>query len=403
MREIEKNLRAAIADIRRGKMLIVVDDAERENEGDLLMAAEKVTPKAINFMAKHGRGLICVPMAGQQLDNLNLGAMVNENTDRLRTAFTVSVDARRGITTGISAHDRAHTIKILANSKTKSEDLVKPGHIFPLRARAGGVLTRAGHTEAAVDLATLAGLKPAGVICEIMQDNGSMARLPQLKRFAKKHALRIVSIADLIKFKRLRENLVTRLTEANLPTKWGEFKLMVYESIGEVGPHLALVKGDLSKKSLPAPLVRVHSECLTGDVLGSLRCDCGDQLHQAMMMIDKEKRGVVLYMRQEGRGIGLTNKIKAYHLQEKGLDTVEANIKLGFPADLRDYGTGAQILLDLGMKKIRLLTNNPRKLVGLAGYGLKIVERIPIQAKVNKNNLKYIETKQKKLGHYLKV
>jgi len=272
-----------------------------------------------------------------------------------------------------------------------------------LRARAGGVLTRAGHTEAAVDLATLAGLKPAGVICEIMQDNGSMARLPQLKRFAKKHALRIVSIADLIKFKRLRENLVTRLTEANLPTKWGEFKLMVYESIGEVGPHLALVKGDLSKKSLPAPLVRVHSECLTGDVLGSLRCDCGDQLHQAMMMIDKEKRGVVLYMRQEGRGIGLTNKIKAYHLQEKGLDTVEANIKLGFPADLRDYGTGAQILLDLGMKKIRLLTNNPRKLVGLAGYGLKIVERIPIQAKVNKNNLKYIETKQKKLGHYLKV
>jgi 3,4-dihydroxy 2-butanone 4-phosphate synthase / GTP cyclohydrolase II len=393
----------ALKAISQGKMVVVVDDADRENEGDLLMAAEKVTPQAINFMARFGRGLICVPMTGEHLDRLNLGHMVSENTDRLRTAFTISVDAKEGVTTGISAHDRAHTVRCLIDPKTQSSDLVKPGHIFPLRARDGGVLNRAGHTEAAIDLARLAGMSPAGVICEIMNDDGTMARLPQLRRFARRHGLKMITIADLIRYRRRYEKLVARAAQANLRTKWGTFKLIAYESIGEPGPHLALVKGDIAKKGRKLPLVRVHSECLTGDILGSMRCDCGDQLHKAMHLIDQTGLGVLLYMRQEGRGIGLINKLKAYHLQEHGLDTVEANEKLGFAADLRDYGTGAQILADLGLKRIALLTNNPRKIIGLSGYGLIISKRIPLQVKYNESNIKYIKTKKNKLGHYLDV
>lgn len=393
----------ALKAIRQGKLVVVVDDADRENEGDLLMAAEKATPQAINFMAKYGRGLICVPMIGEHLDRLNLGDMVSENTDRLRTAFTVSVDAKDGVTTGISAHDRARTIRRLLDPKTQPSDLVKPGHIFPLRAREGGVLSRAGHTEAAIDLARLAGLNPAGVICEIMNDDGTMARLPQLRRFAKRHGLNMITIADLIRYRRRYEKLIARAAQANLQTKWGTFKLIAYESLGEPGPHLALVKGDLGKKSRRLPLVRVHSECLTGDILGSMRCDCGDQLHKAMQMIDQAGLGVLLYMRQEGRGIGLVNKLKAYHLQDHGLDTVEANEKLGFPADLRDYGIGAQILADLGLKKIALLTNNPRKIIGLSGYGLVISKRIPLQVKYNESNINYIKTKKNKLGHLLDI
>lgn len=393
----------ALKAIRQGKLVVVVDDADRENEGDLLMAAEKATPQAINFMAKYGRGLICVPMIGEHLDRLNLGDMVSENTDRLRTAFTVSVDAKDGVTTGISAHDRARTIRRLLDPKTQPSDLVKPGHIFPLRAREGGVLSRAGHTEAAIDLARLAGLSPAGVICEIMNDDGTMARLPQLRRFAKRHGLNMITIADLIRYRRRYEKLIARAAQANLQTKWGTFKLIAYESLGEPGPHLALVKGDLGKKSQRLPLVRVHSECLTGDILSSMRCDCGDQLHKAMQMIDQAGLGVLLYMRQEGRGIGLVNKLKAYHLQDHGLDTVEANEKLGFPADLRDYGIGAQILADLGLKKIALLTNNPRKIIGLSGYGLVISKRIPLQVKYNESNINYIKTKKNKLGHLLDI
>ncbi|MEW6515670.1 MAG: bifunctional 3,4-dihydroxy-2-butanone-4-phosphate synthase/GTP cyclohydrolase II [candidate division FCPU426 bacterium] len=393
----------ALEDIRKGKMVVVVDDEDRENEGDLLMVAEKATPQTVNFMARFGRGLICVPMTGEHLDRLSLGDMVSANTDRLRTAFTVSVDAKTGVTTGISAHDRAHTIRMLINPATQPADLVKPGHIFPLRAREGGVLSRAGHTEAAVDLARLAGMIPAGVICEIMNDDGTMARLPQLRRFARRHGLKIISIADLIKFRRRHEKLVARAAQTNLQTKWGTFKLIAYESLGEPGPHLALVKGDIEKQGKRLPLVRVHSECLTGDILGSMRCDCGDQLHKAMQMIDKSGLGVLLYMRQEGRGIGLINKLKAYHLQDHGLDTVEANEKLGFPADLRDYGTGAQILADLGLKRIALITNNPRKIIGLSGYGLVITKRIPLQVKYSETNINYIKTKKNKLGHYLKV
>jgi len=394
----------AIRDIRKGHMVVVVDDASRENEGDLLMAAEKVTPQAINFMAKYGRGLICVPMLGERLDTLNLGNMVSESTDHLHTAFTVSVDAREGVTTGISAHDRAHTIKTLINPSTRPRDLVRPGHIFPLRAREGGVLVRAGHTEAAVDLARLAGMMPAGVICEIMNDDGTMARMPALKRFVKRHKLKIISIADLIKFRRKKEKLIERVAQAGLQTRWGTFKLIAYESTGETGPHLALVKGDVSRSTRKLPFVRVHSECLTGDVFGSMRCDCGDQLHQAMQIIEKNGLGVLLYMRQEGRGIGLVNKLKAYHLQqENGLDTVEANEELGFAADLRDYGTGAQILADLGLKRIALMTNNPRKIVGLEGYGIKIIKRIPLQVKYSESNINYIKTKKNKLGHFLDV
>lgn len=397
-----QRIKDALAAIRRGDMLIVVDDADRENEGDLVMAAEKVTPQAINFMVRFGRGLVCAPMTGNALDRLQLGSMVAENTDRQRTAFTISVDAREGVTTGISAHDRAHTVKVLISSRTRPQDLSRPGHIFPLRAREGGVLVRAGHTEAAVDLARLAGLAPAGVICEIMNDDGTMARLPQLRKFALQHRLRMITIADLIRFRRRHEKLVKRVAEAKVQTQWGTFQLIAYESLGEAGPHLALVKGDLTERVQRAPLVRVHSECLTGDVFGSLRCDCGDQLHRALARISKEG-GVLLYMRQEGRGIGLTNKLKAYHLQEKGLDTVEANEKLGFPADLRDYGTGAQILADLGLKRIRLMTNNPRKIVGLQGYGLKVTRRVPLQVPANECNAAYMKTKKNKLGHILNI
>ncbi|MBN1596120.1 bifunctional 3,4-dihydroxy-2-butanone-4-phosphate synthase/GTP cyclohydrolase II [candidate division FCPU426 bacterium] len=395
----------ALKDIRQGRMLVVVDDEARENEGDLVMAAEKVTPHAVNFMARYGRGLICVPMPGARLDALYLGNMVNENTESLRTAFTVSVDARQGVTTGISAHDRAHTVKILVNDKSRPQDLVKPGHIFPLRAREGGVLVRAGHTEAAIDLARLAGLTPAGVICEIMHDDGTMARMPELKRFAKRHGLKIITIADLIRFRRQKEKLIERVAQTNIQTRWGAFRLLAYESTDEHGPHLALIKGEPKREVKgKIPLVRVHSECLTGDVFGSLRCDCGEQLHLALQMIEKHGLGVLLYMRQEGRGIGLVNKLKAYHLQQQsGLDTVEANERLGFAPDLRDYGTGAQILADLGLKRIALLTNNPRKIVGLEGYGLQIAKRVPLQVKYSKYNIKYIKTKINKLGHILKI
>ncbi len=390
----------AVEDIKAGKMVIIVDSPDRENEGDLIMAAEKVTPEAINFMTKYARGLICVPLTSQRVEELKLEPMTRENTEHYGTDFTVSVDARFGITTGISAQDRAHTIKVLISSTTTPEDLVKPGHIFPLRAKPGGILERAGHTEAAVDIARLAGLYPAGVICEIMNDDGTMARLPQLVEFAKKFNLKIISIADLIQYRRRTEKLVEKVAEADLPTKFGHFKVMVYQYKIDKSIHIALVKGKINKKE--PVLVRVHSECLTGDTFGSLRCDCGEQLHKAMKMIEKEGKGVIVYMRKhEGRGIGIVNKIKAYKLQEDGLDTVEANCALGFPPDLRDYGIGAQILVDIGVGKIRLMTNNPRKIIGIKGYGLEIVERVPIEIKPNEKNIKYLATKKKKLGHSL--
>lgn len=385
--------------MKKGRVIIVIDDEDRENEGDLVVAAEFATPKNINFMAKHGRGLICVPMESRRLQDLGIDLMVSENTDEFKTAWTVSIDAKRGITTGISAYDRARTIKVLIDPKTKKDDLVRPGHLFPLRAREGGVLVRAGHTEACVDLMNLSGLYPAGAICEIMNDDGSMARMSDLTKFAKKHKLKICTIRDLIEYRRKKEKLVFKAVETKITNEFGEFKLVAYESTVDKDYHVALVMGDVANKK--DVLVRVHSECFTGDVLGSQRCDCGEQLSNALQMIAREKTGVLLYMRQEGRGIGLLNKLKAYSLQDAGQDTVQANKSLGFPADLRHYGVGAQILADLGVKKIRLLTNNPKKIVGLEGYGLKVVERVPIQIKPGPHNRKYLETKKKKLGHFL--
>jgi 3,4-dihydroxy 2-butanone 4-phosphate synthase/GTP cyclohydrolase II len=399
MKNIFDNIESAIADIKRGKMVIVVDDADRENEGDLLMAAQFATPAAINFMAKHGRGLICVPTTGERLQQLGIERMVKQNREVFRTDFQVSVDAAKGIGSGISAADRAKTIQIMASPTALPDDLVQPGHVFPLRAKSGGVLQRAGHTEAAVDLAVLAGARPIGVICEIMNDDGTMARLPALIKFAKKHKLKLCTIADLIEFRRTREKLVEQIEVIKMPTDYGDFDLHLYRSKVDGQHHLALVRGEIS--GAKNVLVRVHSECLTGDVFGSRRCDCGPQLHQAMKQVADAGRGVILYMRQEGRGIGLGPKIKAYKLQEQGLDTVEANLKLGYGMDLREYGLGAQILCDLGLKTIRLLTNNPKKVVGLEGYGLKIVEQLPIKIKPNPHNERYLKTKREKLGHLL--
>jgi 3,4-dihydroxy 2-butanone 4-phosphate synthase/GTP cyclohydrolase II len=393
------SIEAVVADLQQGKMVIVVDDADRENEGDVIMAAQFVTPAAVNFMAKHGRGLICVPTISERLQQLGIERMVRQNRETFKTDFQVSVDATRGITTGISAGDRAATIRIMADPTAVPEDLVQPGHVFPLRARPGGVLQRAGHTEATVDLVQLAGCRPIGVICEIMSDDGSMARLPELVRFARKHRLKICAIADLIQFRRTREKLVERMEVVKLPTDYGDFDLYLYRSKLDAQHHLALVCGDVAGKR--NVLVRVHSECLTGDVFGSRRCDCGPQLHQAMRQVAAAGCGVVVYMRQEGRGIGLAPKIKAYKLQEQGYDTVEANEKLGFDMDLREYGLGAQILADLGLKTIRLLTNNPRKIVGLEGYGLQVVEQMPIKVKPNPHNARYLNTKREKLGHLL--
>lgn len=395
------NISEAIEDIRAGKFIIIVDDESRENEGDLAMAAEKVTPEVINFMAKHGRGLICLPIIGQRLDELGIPLMVTNNTSRYSTAFTVSIEAKNKVTTGISAFDRAQTIKTVLDPNTKSGDLVQPGHIFPIRAREGGVLVRAGHTEAIVDLAKLAGLYPAGVICEIMDEDGTMARLPQLEEMASEFASKIVAITDLIAYRIRHEKLVQRVTEAKLPTTYGEFTAVAYRSVVDAAEHVALVKGDISNDE--PVLVRVHSECLTGDVFGSLRCDCGPQIDMALQSIAKEDRGVFLYMRQEGRGIGFHNKLCAYALQDQGMDTVEANIALGFAPDLRDYGVGAQILADLGLHNIRLLTNNPKKVIGLESYGIKIVETVPLIAPSTPYNIRYLETKQKKLGHILGI
>src|SRR6476619_607231 len=388
-----------VSDIAKGKIVIVTDDADRENEGDLVMAAEKATPKTINFMAMHGRGLICVPIANERAEQLGLQRMVAQNRELYRTDFTVSVDGAHGVTTGISAHDRAATITTIADPQSVPDDLVQPGHVFPLRAKDGGVLRRAGHTEAAVDLARLAGLQPAGVLCEILHDDGTMARLPELMEFKKKHGLRICTIQSLIAHRRLTEKLVEAEQVVKLPTDYGDFDLHLYRSKLDGTHHLALVKGNISRTR--PTLVRVHSECLTGDVFGSRRCDCGNQLHAAMRQIADEGNGVLIYMRQEGRGIGLAAKIHAYKLQEEGLDTVEANAKLGFATDLRDYGLGAQILFDLGVRRFRFLTNNPRKVVGLEGYGLEMVEQVPIRSEANPHNAKYLETKKTKLGHML--
>lgn len=392
----------ALEYVRRGQMIIIVDDEDRENEGDLMVAAEKVTPEIINFMAKYGRGLICLSLTKRRVEELQLPPMVTENTARFGTAFTVSIDAREGVTTGISAYDRAKTILTAIDPKTKPEDLARPGHVFPLEAKEGGVLARAGQTEASVDLARLAGLYPAGVICEVMKEDGTMARMPDLEKFSEEHGVPILTIADLIAYRMRTETLVRKISEADLPTRYGHFRIAVFEDIIHGDHHVVLIKGEISADQ--PTLVRAHSQCLTGDAFGSLRCDCGDQLHTAMQMIEKEGRGVVLYMlNHEGRGIGLANKIKAYSLQDEGADTVEANCRLGFKPDQRDYGIGAQILAALGIRKIRLITNNPRKFRGLSGYGLEIVERVPLQIPPTEENLEYLKTKKEKLGHLLDI
>ncbi|HAK61270.1 MAG TPA: bifunctional 3,4-dihydroxy-2-butanone-4-phosphate synthase/GTP cyclohydrolase II [Nitrospiraceae bacterium] len=390
----------AIQDIRNGKMVILVDDEDRENEGDLTMAAEAVTPEAINFMAKNGRGLICLSLTPERVDELQLPMMTADNTSSFGTAFTISIEARRGVTTGISAADRATTIKTAISPETRPEDLARPGHVFPLRAKPGGVLQRAGQTEGSVDLARLAGLTSAGVICEIMNDDGTMSRVPQLMEFAREFGLKIITVKDLIAYRVKKESLVRRAAVTKLPTSHGkEFTAILYANDIDNMNHIALVKGDIRPDD--DVLVRVHSECLTGDVFGSLRCDCGDQLHNAMQIIADEGKGVILYMRQEGRGIGIEGKLQAYALQDEGKDTVEANLALGYQADLRDYGVGAQILRDIGVRKIRLLTNNPKKIIGLEGYGLAVVERVPIEVRPHPKNIHYLKVKKKKLGHML--
>jgi len=391
----------ALEELKKGRFLIIVDNEDRENEGDLAIAAEKVSPEAINFMSKYGRGLICMPVIGQRLDDLGVPMMVDRNTSRFTTAFTVSVEAKHKVSTGISAADRAQTVKTIIDPATRPADLVYPGHMFPLRAKEGGVLVRAGHTEAIIDLARLAGLYPAGVICEILNDDGTMARLPQLTEMAEKFGIKITSVAELIAYRSRHERLVHKVADAKLPTKYGEFRAVAYKSDVDPAEHIALVMGDVNT---PEPvLIRVHSECATGDIFGSLRCDCGEQLATALRAIAREGRGVLIYMRQEGRGIGFHNKIKAYALQDIGLDTVEANISLGFAPDLRDYGVGAQIISDLGIKQIRLLTNNPKKVISLEGHGLKVVETVPIVVQPNPHNRRYLETKQKKMGHKLEI
>lgn len=392
----------AIKDIRQGKMVILVDDEDRENEGDLCMAAERATPEAINFMATYGRGLICLSLTPEKVDALDLPLMVDHNTSPFETGFTVSIEARCGVTTGISAADRATTVLTAVRDDAKPTDLVRPGHIFPLRARKGGVMVRTGQTEGSVDLARLAGLRPAGVICEIMDDDGTMARMPSLEAFSQRHGIGIVTIADLVEYRMRKESFVRRAAETTIPTAMaGEFRIFVYENDVDNLTHIALVKGDIDPEQ--PVLVRVHSECLTGDVFGSLRCDCGDQLHRAMKIVDTEGSGVVLYLRQEGRGIGLVNKIKAYALQDQGFDTVQANEELGFKSDIRNYGIGAQILVDLGVRRMRLMTNNPKKMVGLEGYGLSIVEQVPIEIEPNEFNRCYLNCKKLKMGHLLKT